>query len=111
MSLDTGFFVSITRDDCPVAPESLPECSYSMTDNELCEANETLPDGTTNFEVDNCPNDFDVFRYVLGKLVLKSKCCLMKYSPIDIHNKHFNLNNIFSFDSQKRDSSSQNYYQ
>ena len=37
-----------------------------MAHGELCEADDTLPDGQTNYDVDNCPpggsGAYDVFR-------------------------------------------------
>ena len=39
-----------------------------MTVNDLCEADRTLPDGNTNYNIDNCPGGHDIFRYVGGKL-------------------------------------------
>ena len=45
----------------------MPECSYDMAINDLCEANKKLPDDNTNFDVNNCPGDSDVFRYKGGE--------------------------------------------
>ena len=44
----------------------MPECSYSLSNNDLCEAERALPDGNTNYDINNCPGDYDVFRYVSG---------------------------------------------
>ena len=33
-----------------------------MANGDLCEADEPLPDGTTNYDVNNCPGNFDVFK-------------------------------------------------
>ena len=60
-------FVQVPENDCPCTANDtsecykLPECSYDMNVNELCEADQILPDGQ-NYEVDNCPDNLDVFR-------------------------------------------------
>ena len=46
---------------------NLPECSYDMTINNLCEANKKLPDNNPNYDVNNCPGDSDVFKYKGGE--------------------------------------------
>ena len=33
-----------------------------MANGDLCEADKPLPDGTTNYDVNNCPGNFDVFK-------------------------------------------------
>ena len=38
-----------------------------MAVNDLCEADQALPDGNENYSVDNCPPRNDVFRFVTGK--------------------------------------------
>ena len=43
---------------------SLKECNTNMLNNDLCEADGPLPDGSTNFEIDNCPGNYDVFKCV-----------------------------------------------
>ena len=45
------------------------ECSKSMSKNDLCEADRTLPDGNTKYNIDNCPGGYDVFRYIEGRLI------------------------------------------
>ena len=79
-SLSTlGFdFVAVSKADCPCTYmdtsgcRNLPECSYSMTKNDLCEASKALPDGNKHYDVNNCDfgifNDYDVFRYIGGKI-------------------------------------------
>ena len=42
-------------------------CSHSMNHNDLCEADGPLPDGNTNFDINNCPGNYDVFKCVKGK--------------------------------------------
>ena len=42
-------------------------CSHDMNHNELCEAEYPLPDGNNNFEIDNCPGNYDIFKCVKGK--------------------------------------------
>ena len=43
-----------------------------MIKNDLCEANKALPDGNKHYDVNNCDfgifNDYDVFRYIGGKI-------------------------------------------
>ena len=43
-----------------------------MTKNDLCEASKALPDGNKHYDVNNCDfgifNDYDVFRYIGGKI-------------------------------------------
>ena len=73
MTLGIGYFIGILRDECPCTDDAqsgcdLPECSYSLSNYDLCEAERTLPDGNSNFDINNCPGDYDVFRYVSGKL-------------------------------------------
>ena len=38
-----------------------------MTVDSLCEANNKLPDNNTNYDVNNCPGDSDIFKYKGGK--------------------------------------------
>ena len=38
-----------------------------MSPHDLCEADKTLPDGNANYDIDNCPGRYDVFRYIRGK--------------------------------------------
>ena len=55
--------------ECPQYPNVLPECSWDMDINDLCDADHTLPDGNNNFEVDNCihgETHFDVFKKITG---------------------------------------------
>ena len=73
MTLGIGYFIGILRDECPCTDDAqsgcdLPECSYSLSNNDLCEAERTLPDGNSNYDINNCPGDYDVFRYVSGNL-------------------------------------------
>ena len=66
-------FVAVSEEDCPCSDKddsgckSLPECSSSMNENDLCEADQKLPDGNENFNVNNCAAFYDVFRYIGGK--------------------------------------------
>ena len=72
-SLDRHF-TPVGDKDCPCSSNQdsfcndFPECSYGMTVNDLCEADRALPDGNTNYNIDNCPGGHDIFRYVGGKL-------------------------------------------
>ena len=38
-----------------------------MSDGDLCEADEILPNGNTNFEINNCDNAYDIFRYTCSQ--------------------------------------------
>ena len=42
-------------------------CNHDMNHNDLCEADAPLPDGNTDFEINNCPGTYDVFKCVKGK--------------------------------------------
>jgi len=62
-------FVAISSSECPQGNgRSLPECSNSMNNGDLCEADRALPDGQSNYNVDNC-DVYDVFRYICGSHV------------------------------------------
>jgi len=57
-------FVALISSECPTDNgESLPDCSWSMSNGDLCEADSTLPNGDSDFNVNNCGN-YDVFKYV-----------------------------------------------
>ena len=43
-----------------------------MSHNDLCEADKTLPGENVHYDIDNCPGDYDVFRYVGGKSFSKT---------------------------------------
>ena len=73
LSLGTRSFVVISRQECPCFRKDdrsdckrLPECSNNMKNNDLCQADQALPDGNTYFDVNNCFG-YDVFQYVEGK--------------------------------------------
>ena len=65
-----GSFVAIPTNECPCTVDDdqgcdrLEECSYSMSSNDLCEADQILPDGNSNYDINNCLPSQDVFRYV-----------------------------------------------
>jgi hypothetical protein len=40
----------------------LPECTLGMAENDLCQANQVLPNGDANYEINNCYT-WDVFRF------------------------------------------------
>ena len=54
--------------DCPCYDNddsgcnNLPECSYKLNLQDFCKANQILPDGNDNYNVNNCPGH-NVFRY------------------------------------------------
>ena len=58
--LVTCFFEQIPSTDCPTNSD-LPECTSIMAPGSLCEADQRLPDGNFNYDVDNC-HGYDVFR-------------------------------------------------
>ena len=65
-------FVPVSEADCPCSDNDptgciLPECSYNMNQNGLCNAGQILPNGDDNYDVNNCPGGHDVFRYQGGK--------------------------------------------
>ena len=57
-------YVPVSQNECPSNPE-LPECTPSMSNGELCEADVPLPDGNQNYDVNNCAG-YDVFKCVTG---------------------------------------------
>ena len=63
-------FVAIFPSDCPSRPAYLPKCSDYVFEkfetNQLCEADFTLPDGNTNYDINNCDQYYDVFKVVSG---------------------------------------------
>lgn len=46
-------FVAAKPSECP--PWASAECASNMATNQLCEAEKTLPDGNTNYNIENCP--------------------------------------------------------
>ena len=42
-------------------------CDHGMNDGDLCEADGPLPDGNSNFDIDNCPGKYDIFKCIKGK--------------------------------------------
>ena len=42
-------------------------CNQFMNYGDLCEADGPLPDGNSNFDIDNCPGKYDIFKCVKGK--------------------------------------------
>ena len=68
-------FLAVSRAECPCTDHNhhgcnLPECSSKFNDNclsqnDLCEADHSLPGGFSDYDINNCPNGMDVFRYVL----------------------------------------------
>ena len=58
-------FEPVPDTECPSDP-GLAECTGTMSHGNLCEADQPLPDGNSNFDVNNCGNDFDVFKCVKG---------------------------------------------
>ena len=54
-------------DECPLDGH-IPECSSSMTNGQLCEADKTLPDGNRDYNVNNCggSDNFDIWKCERG---------------------------------------------
>ena len=83
-----GRFLAIPQNECPCSRyntsgcDNLPECTYSMAVNDLCEADQALPDGNENYSVDNCPPRNDVFRFVTGKPFFGKKRYNRAYAQI-----------------------------
>lgn len=44
-----------------------------MSPNNLCEADKILPDGNVHFQINNCPGNYDIFRYIPGKSFSKTR--------------------------------------
>ena len=65
-------FKAVSASECPSNGNGdLPDCTISMNNNDLCEAEQTLPDGNSHFEVNNCPGDYDIFKCVKGNMLLQ----------------------------------------
>lgn len=58
-------WIAARTTECPDKPGDLPDCratqEYQIGD--LCEADQRLPNGDRNYEVNNCGTIYDVFRY------------------------------------------------
>merc|ERR1712157_265082 len=50
---------------CPSDPD-LPECTDQTACGGLCEADRPLPDGNTNYNINNCAGGYDVFQKICG---------------------------------------------
>merc|ERR1711953_683369 len=55
-------FVPVTN--CPANPD-LPECTAQTACGDLCEADQPLPDGNMNYDINNC-GGYDVFQKTCG---------------------------------------------
>ena len=42
-------------------------CNQFMNYGDICEADGPLPDGNSNFDIDNCPGKYDIFKCIKGK--------------------------------------------
>ena len=62
--LETCHFEPVPDTECP-SDSDLAECTRTMSHGELCEADQTLPDGNSNVDVNNC-GGYDVFKCVKG---------------------------------------------
>ena len=64
--LESCYFEPVPDTECPTDSGHLAECSGTMENGELCEADHTLPDGRKSFNVNNCDNGYDVYKCVKG---------------------------------------------
>jgi len=61
--------VPISSSECPADNgKNLLDCSMNMTEGMLCEADSALPNGDTNFNINNC-GGYDVFRFTCSSSV------------------------------------------
>jgi len=58
-------YIAIDSSECPSSISRLPDCKLDISDGALCEADYKLA-GVDNFNINNCPGGYDVFRYVCG---------------------------------------------
>ena len=66
--LGSGIFVAISPSECPLNPNGLPTCAFSLSDNDLCRASwKPLPDGNKDYDVNNCGYR-DVFKFIKGTI-------------------------------------------
>ena len=61
-------FQPVSASSCPCSPNDftgcdLPECVTGMVAGQMCEADNILPDGTADYNIDNCPGGYDVWVY------------------------------------------------
>ena len=78
--IEKCIFLPLPVSDCPQNGnmlEAMAECHSEMTNGSLCQADKTLPDGNTNFDINNCKvtggdiiGHYDVF--VCAKIGRKS---------------------------------------
>ena len=52
----------VSESECPAESKELHECTSTMDNYQQCEADQTLPDGNANFNVNNCDLT-DIFDY------------------------------------------------
>ena len=65
-------FIALSYLECPCSWDNtsgcdLPECSNNLDTNGLCEADSELPDGNSNYNINNCISSYDVFKCSRGK--------------------------------------------
>ena len=75
-------FVPVSKSECPCTDSdisgcNLPECSSDTDFNALCEADRVLPDTNPNYNVDNCPGEYDVFKRIKKGSLLKTNTVLL----------------------------------
>ena len=65
--VSTCAFVPVEAWKCPSEDvmSNLRECSAEMSSNKFCEADQALPDGNSNFEINNC-GKYDIFQCMKG---------------------------------------------
>jgi len=59
-------WMPVSLEDCPnfSTSKALADCHDHMAPGDLCEADSVLPDGNSNYNINNCEGGFDVFQYV-----------------------------------------------
>ena len=46
----------------------MPECDRTVSIDEMCEADQALPDGNIEYDINNC-HPYDVFKHDMGKQI------------------------------------------
>lgn len=59
-------FQPVSTSSCPCSSEdtsgcNLPECADGMVGGQMCQADDVLPDGNPDYNIDNCPSGYDVW--------------------------------------------------
>ena len=64
--LDSCTFKAVPSSECPNDAD-LTECASNMANGTLCEADQVLPDGEFNYNINNC-DGYNVFRCTRGNI-------------------------------------------